>query len=128
MAGREGGREGGGGGHTPVWWYLGAGGERGWEVAAHPWSCLASLHCCNSSICVSETIFSVPQRTWQVWGPALRVQAPPLLLCTQVVHFFRLSSLALKSCSCVSEQSGCPCKLVPKSASNYFFFSFITLH
>lgn len=77
------------------------------------WSCLASLHCCDSSIRVSETIFSMVQWTRQAWGPALSIQAPSLLLCTRGLCFFRLSPLVLKSCSCL-----CPSSLgVPASCS-----------
>lgn len=94
-----------------------------------PWSRLASLHRCNSSIRVSETIsirvsetiFSVVQRS------EVQLCAFRLLLFAHVVSlFFRLSPLALKSYSCM-----CPSSLAaPTSCSPSqrltIFFSFVT--
>lgn len=92
-------------------------GTWGWDVT--PWSPLASLHCCDSSRHVSESIFSVLQQTWQVWGPALSIQAP-VTLHTSSLCFFRLRSLALTSRSCVSLAA---LQAAPESTPNCFLLS-----
>lgn len=109
-----------------VWVWEGSGDGR-WLHA--PWSRLASLHCCHSSICVSETIFAVVQRTWQVGGPALECSGSfSVTLHTHGLCFFRLSPLALKSCSWVCPSSlGVPASCSPSQPLT-IFFCFVALH